>query len=133
VQVGAKLGSRTFVDRLSGGSRGLDAGRALGGARLGVSLGGTIGGRVGVLVLLARAVNSDLDGDLATLDLLAVHIGTGLLLHLLSGKSNKTEAAALARLVAGLELTDHEFGDGTESDLGGGRLVLSEDLEELER
>jgi hypothetical protein len=128
--VGAELGSRTFVNRLSGGSRGFDAGRALGGAG-GLSLGGTVSGRVGVLVLLARAVNSDLDGNLATLDLLAVHIGTGLLLHLLSGKGNKTEATALARLVAGLELADHEFGDGTESNLGGGRLVLSEDLEEL--
>jgi hypothetical protein len=133
VPIGAELGSRAVCgNRLSGGSRGLDAGRALGGAGS-VGLGGTIGERVGVLVLLARAVNSDLDGDLATLDLLAVHIGTGLLLHLLSGKSNKTEAAALAGLVTSLELADHEFGDGTESDLGGGRLVLSEDLEELER
>lgn len=129
--VGVELRSHCFINRLSGGGRGLDAARALGGARLGVSLGGTLGGRVGVLVLLARAVNSNLDGDLAALDLLAVHIGTGLLLHLLSGKSNKTEAAALARLVAGLELADHELGDGTESNLGGGRLVLGEDLEEL--
>ena len=128
--VGAELDSRTFVSRLSGGSRSLDAGRALGGAR-GISLGGAIGGRVGVLVLLARAVNSNLDSDLAALDLLAVHIGTGLLLHLLGGEGNKTEATALARLVAGLELTDHKLGDRTESDLGGGRLVLSEDLEEL--
>ena len=129
--VGAELRSHAFMNHSSGGGRGLDAARALGGAR-GVSLGGTLGGRVGVLVLLARAVNGNLDSDLTALDLLAVHIGTGLLLHLLGGKSNKTEAAALARLVAGLELTDHELGNRTESNLGGGRLVLGEDLEELE-
>ena len=129
--VGAELDSRTFVNRLSGGSRSLDAGRALGGAR-GISLGGAIGGRVGVLVLLARGVNSDLDSDLAALDLLAVHIGTGLLLHLLGGEGNKTEATALARLVAGLKLTDHKLGDRTEGNLGGGRLVLSEDFEKLD-
>jgi hypothetical protein len=120
-----------LTDRLSGGSRGLEAGRALSGAGLGVSLGSTLNGSAGVLVLLARAVNSDLDGDLTALDLLAVHIGTGLLLHLLSGKSNKTEAAALAGLVTSLELADHKLGDGTKSDLGGSRLVLSEDLKEL--
>lgn len=119
------------TSRLSGGGRGLEAARALSGAGLGVSLGSTLDGSAGVLVLLARAVNGNLDGDLAALDLLAVHIGTGLLLHLLSGKSNKTEATALARLVASLELADHELGDRTKSDLGRGRLVLSEDLKKL--
>jgi hypothetical protein len=119
-------------NRLGGGGRGLEAGRALSGAGLGVSLGGTLDRSAGVLVLLARAVNSNLDSDLAALDLLAVHIGTGLLLHLLGGKSNKTEAAALAGFVASLELADHELRDRTKSDLGRGRLILSEDLEKLD-
>lgn len=132
IPVGGRHRSHRLTYRLSGGSRGLKAGRALSGARLGVGLGGTLDGSAGVLVLLARAVNSNLDSDLAAFNLLAVHIGTGLLLHLLSGKSNKTEAAALARLVASLELADHELGNGTKSNLGGGRLVLSENLEKLE-
>jgi len=133
VPIGGHCRLRKSANRLGGGSRGLEAGRALGGARLGVSLGGTLDGSARVLVLLARAVNSNLDSDLAALDLLAVHIGTGLLLHLLSGKRNKTEAAALAGLVASLELADHELGDRTKSDLGRGRLVLSEDFEKLDK
>lgn len=120
-----------MTSHLSSGGRGLEAGRALGGARLGVGLGSTLDGRVRVLVLLAGAVDGDLDGDLAALDLLAVHSGAGLLLDLLSGEGDEAEATTLAGLVASLELADHELGDGTESNLGRSRVVLSEDLEEL--
>jgi hypothetical protein len=133
VPIGGRCRLHQSTSRLSGGGRGLETARALSGAGLGVSLGGTLNGSAGVLILLAGAVNGNLDGDLAALDLLAVHIGTGLLLHLLSGKGNKTEAAALAGLVTSLELADHELGNRTKSDLGRGRLVLSEDLKKLEK
>jgi hypothetical protein len=133
VPIGGRCRLHQSTSRLSGGGRGLEAARALSSAGLGVSLSGTLNGSAGVLVLLARAVDSDLDSNLAALDLLAVHIGTGLLLHLLGGKSNKTEATALAGLVASLELADHELGDRTKSDLGRGRLVLSEDLKKLKK
>ena len=132
VPIGGRCRLHQSTNRLSGGGGGLEAARALSGAGLGISLGGTLDGSAGVLVLLAGAVNGNLDGDLAALNLLAVHIGTGLLLHLLGGKSNKTEATALAGLVASLELADHELGDRTKSDLGRGGLVLSEDLEKLQ-
>lgn len=118
------------VSTLCGSS--VDVGRALCGRWLGVSLRITLNWGVRILVLLARAVNGDLDSDLTALDLLAVHLLACLLLQLFTSERNEAKAAALAWLVAGLELAHHELGDGTESDLGGGRLVLVEDLEQLE-
>jgi hypothetical protein len=94
------------------------AGRSLGGGRLAVGLGLALGGSVRVFVLLAGAVDGNLDGNLATLDLLAVHVGASLLLKLLGFESDETKATALAGLVASLELADHEARDGAESDLG---------------
>lgn len=100
---------------LGDGSGGV--GRSFGSGGLAVSLGLTLDGSVGVFVLLSRAVNGDLDGDLTALDLLAVHVGASLLLELLRFESDETEATALAGLVASLELANHETRDGTESDL----------------
>jgi hypothetical protein len=84
-----------------------------------------------VVILLAGGVDSDLDGDLTALNLLAVHLVASLLLELLGAESDETEATALAGLVAGLELLDHEAGDGAEGDLGGGGGVVLEDLKKL--
>jgi hypothetical protein len=52
-------------------------------------------------------------------------------LHLFTRESDEAEAATLARLVAGLEFADHELGNRAECDLGGGRGVVGEDLEQL--
>lgn len=71
-----------------------------------------------MVVLLSGGVNGDLDGDLATLDLLAVHLVASLLLKLLRAESDEAEATALARFAAGLELLNHEAGDRAESNLG---------------
>jgi hypothetical protein len=112
-----------------GGSRGLSS-------SLSVSSGGSLlalsgSGLLVVIILLAGGVDGDLDGDLAALDLLTVHLGTSLLLKLLGAQGDETEATALARLAASLELLDHEAGNGAESDLGGARGVVLEDVEEL--
>jgi hypothetical protein len=102
-------------------------------------LAGTVGllssslgsGSVGILVGLVWAVDGDLDSDLTTLNLLAVHLSNSLQLLLLRGKSYETEPTTLAGLVAGLELLDHETRNWTKCDLGGGWLVSSEKLLEL--
>lgn len=96
------------------------------GQRLGAS-------RLGVNVFLAWAIDGDLDGDLAAINFLAVHLGDGLLLQFLGGKRDETEATALAGFVACLKFSDHKARDGTESDLGGGRLVCGEKFLELGR
>lgn len=110
------------------GSGRVDVGAALSGRRL---LCAALSQGVRDLVLLAWAINRDLNGDLATLDFLAVHVGTCLLLQLLARERDEAEATALARLVASLQLANHELGNGTESDLGGGGRVVGEDLEQL--
>lgn len=103
------------------------------GSGLGGSCGSlfSLGVGLGVVVLLARRVDGDLDSDFAALDLLAVHLGAGLLLQVLGSQSNEAEATALAGLVAGLELLDHKAGNGTESDLGGRGFVVLEDFQKL--
>lgn len=90
-----------------------------------------VGGRVDV-VLLAGAVDGDLDGNGATVDLLAVHLVDGLGLELLRGQGDKAEATRLAALVASLELLDHESGDGTQSHLGRDGRVVDKDFLELQ-
>lgn len=82
-------------------------------------------------ICLRSPVNRDLNSNLATLDLLAVHVRAGLLLHLLTTESHEAEATALAGLVASLELANHELGDRAEGDLGGGGGVVGEKLKEL--
>lgn len=74
-------------------------------------------------VFLARAVNGDLDSDLTSVNLFAIHLVDCLLLHLLRSKRDESKTTTLARLVACLKLLDHEARDWTESDLGGRRLV----------
>ena len=86
-----------------------------------------------VFVLLAGAINRDLDGDLTTLNLFAVHLGARLLLQLFTREGAEAAATTLARLIASLELANHEFGDRAKSDFGSGRRVIGEDLEELEQ
>jgi hypothetical protein len=112
--------------------RGGDSGGCGGGSSSGGASGGlTLSGGLHVVVLLSGRVNGDLDSDLTTLNLLAVHLRASLLLELLGAEGDETETTALAGLTTSLELLDHEAGDGTKSDLGlGGRVVL-EDLEEL--
>lgn len=110
-------------------SSSLDSSGGLAGLSGGVLL--AIGLGLDMVVLLTGGIDGDLNGNLATLNLLAVHLGAGLLLKLLGAQSNETEATALARLVAGLELLHHESRNGAEGDLGRGRLVVLEDLHEL--
>ena len=83
------------------------------------------------VVLLAGAVDGDLDSNGATVNVLAVHLADGLGLEFLRGEVDETETAGLAALVTGLELLDHEAGNGTKSDLGGDGGVVGEDLLEL--
>lgn len=109
----------------------------LGGGRGGSVLLRRCSSRLGLLtrdvdvILLARAVDRDLDRNLTALDLLSVHFVDGLLLELLRGKGDEAEPTALAALVAGLQLLDHKARNGAQGDLGGGRLVVGEDLLEL--
>jgi hypothetical protein len=112
----------------SGGFSGLLG--SLGGGSIGV---GALALTVDVVILLARRVDRDLNGDLTTLDLLAVHLLTSLLLELLGAECDETETTALAGLTASLQLLDHEAGNRAKGDLGlGGRVVL-EDLKELKK
>jgi hypothetical protein len=83
------------------------------------------------LIGLVRAVNSNLDGDLTALNLLSVHLVNSLLLEFLGSQSNKAKATALASLATSLKLLDHESGDGSESNLGGRRLISLEKLNKL--
>ena len=83
------------------------------------------------IIFLAGAVDGNLDRDLASLDLLLVHLVDGLLLESFGAKGHEAEATTLAGLVAGLELLDHEAGDRPQGDLGGYRLVSSEKFFEL--
>jgi len=70
------------------------------------------------IVLLAGAVNSNLDGNGAAINFLAVHLVDSLGLELLGGQVDETEAASLAALVAGLELFDHKARDWAQGNLG---------------
>ena len=88
-------------------------------------------GSLRVDVLFARAIDGNLDSDLTAVDLLAIHLTNCLLLELLRSKGYETEATSLAGLVAGLEFLYHVASDGTKSDLGGGRVVSSEEFLEL--
>jgi hypothetical protein len=99
----------------------------------GLSGGSVALGAVNVVVLLAGRVDRDLNGDLTALDLLSVHLLARLLLELLGAECDETETTALAGLTTGLELLDHEAGDGAEGDLGLGGGVVLEDLKELEQ
>lgn len=84
-------------------------------------------------VFLSGAVDSDLDSDLTTIDILTVHLLDGLHLEGLRSKGDETEATALAGFTTGLELLDHEVGDGAEGDLRGNWLVGSKELLQLFR
>lgn len=89
-------------------------------------------GGLRVNVFLAWAIDGNLDSNLTTLDFFAVHFGHGFLLELFRGKGHEPEATALSRLIAGLELGNHETRDGTESDLCGRGFVGCEELLELQ-
>lgn len=92
----------------------------------------TLSRSVDLLVGLVGAVDSDLDSDLTSLDLLAVHLSNGLLLLLLRRQGNKAETTTLPGLITCLELLDHEAGDGAQGNLGGRGLVLIEEILELQ-
>jgi len=113
-------------------SRG-SGGRSLSSGRSNVlrSVGGRSLRSLGVVFSLVRAVNSNLNGDLTTLNDFAVHLGNSLLLHLLRSQCDKSEATTLARLTASLELLDHEAGDRAQGDLGRDRLVILEQFLQL--
>lgn len=106
----------------------------LSGGGSGSLLGAILGlgsGSVGLLVGLVRAVDGNLDSNLAALDLLAVHLSNGLLLQLLGSQGDEAEATALASLATSLQLLDHEAGDRAQGDLGRRWLVGVEELLEL--
>ena len=84
-----------------------------------------------VIVRLVGAVDGNLDGDLTTLDLLAVHLIDGLLLHLLAGQGDEAKTTSLASLTTGLQLLDHEARDGAKGDLGRRGLVSLKEFLEL--
>jgi hypothetical protein len=86
---------------------------------------------VGIIIGLVWAVNGDLDSDLTTFNLLAIHLVDGLLLLFLGSKSNESESTTFARFVASLKLLDHETWDWSKGDLGGGWLISSEEFLEL--
>ena len=97
-------------------------------------VGGTIGAVLSssfAIVFLPRAVDGDLDCNLTTLDVLAIHLLDGLVLHFLVLQSNEAKATAFAGFVASLELLDHESWDRTEGDLGRRWLIGSEEFFEL--
>lgn len=108
------------------------SGRLGGGSTLGSGGGAILLTRDDLLILLTRAIDGDLDGNLTALDLLAIHLRASLLLQLLRSEGDKAKATALARLVAGLKLLDHEARDGPESDLGRSRRIVLEDLHKLQ-
>lgn len=83
------------------------------------------------VVLLARAVDGNLDGNLTAFDFLAVHFLDGLVLQLLGAESDETETTALTGFVTGLELLDHEARNRTQGDLGRDGVVGGKDLLEL--
>ena len=97
---------------------------------------GTVGAILGILgvlgaILLAWAIDGDLDCDFSTLDLLAIHLGDSLLLQLLRLEGDETEASTFSWLISGLELLDHESWNRSEGNLGRDRLVLVEEFLEL--
>ena len=96
---------------------------------------GAVGTILGVLgtILLAGAIDGNLDCDFSALDLLAVHLGDSLLLQLLRLQGDEPKASALSWLVSGLELLDHESWDRSEGDLSGDRLVFVEKFLELRK
>src|SRR5262245_35593027 len=69
------------------------------------------------VILLARAVDCNFDGNFTSLDLLTMHFANSFGLKSFGPKGNETEAATLAGLAAGLKLLDHIAGDGTERNL----------------
>ncbi len=87
--------------------------------------------RTRILVLLPRAINSNLDRNLPALNLLPIHLLASLLLQLLTSERDEAEPAAFARLVARLQLADHELGDRAESDFRLRGAVVGKELEEL--
>lgn len=88
-------------------------------------------GSLRVDVLLTGAIDGYLDRNHTAFHLLVVHLAHSLLLQLLRSKRHKTEATALAGLVASLELLHHVASDGAKSDLGSGGVVGREELFEL--
>jgi hypothetical protein len=92
-----------------------------------------VGRSIDILIFLSGAVNGNLDGDDATINILAVHLADGLGLKFLRGKVNESEAASLATLVASLQLLDHETGDRAKGNLGRDGLVGGENLLELRK
>lgn len=81
--------------------------------------------------LLSWTIDGHLDGDFATLNIFAVHLRHGFLLLFLRCKRYKSETTTLSRLVACLELLDHEAGNGSKGDFGRGWFICREEFLEL--
>ena len=132
---GSGLGSSRSRSSSGSGSSHGTGGRSSRGGSLGsrsVLLLGT--GSITLILLLVgliRAVDSNLDGNLTTLNLLSVHLSNSLLLELLGSKSDKSEATTLTGLTTSLKLLDHESRDRTKSDLGRRGLISLEKLNKL--
>lgn len=129
VGIADRLNEWRVLCRLSSSS--VDVGRAFSSRWLGIEIWLAIKWCVRVVVFLSWAINRDLNGDLSSLNLLAIHVAACLLLQLFTSERDETEAATLAWLVAGLELADHKLGDGAEGNLGRGGRVVGEDLKQL--
>jgi len=84
-----------------------------------------------LVILLVWRVNRNLDDDVAVGNFNTGHLLDSLLLELLGSKCDKGKSTTLARLVACLELADHEARNRAESDLGRHRSILLEDLHKL--
>lgn len=99
---------------------------------LGAVSGSGLGG-LDLLIGLVRAVDGDLDSNLAAVNVLSVHLSNSLLLQLLRSQRDEAEATALAGLATSLELLDHKAWNRAKSDLGRQRLVGSEKLLKLSK
>lgn len=88
-------------------------------------------GSLRVNILLAGAINGDLNSNLAAFHLLAIHLTNSLLLQLLRSKRYEAKTAALAGFVASLELLHHVASDGAKGDLSSGWVVGREEFLEL--
>lgn len=117
--------------RLGGRGSGGSSGSSRDNLLLTIDASALASGSVDIVISLIGAVDGNLDSDLATLDLLSVHLRNSLLLELLRGKSDEAEATSLASLTPSLKLLDHKSRNRSEGNLSGGRLVSLEKLNEL--
>ena len=82
-------------------------------------------------VLFAGAIDGDLDGNLATFNLLTIHLTDSLLLQFLGAERDESKSTTLTGFATSLELLDHIALNWAKGDLGGSRAVSREKFLEL--